>query len=40
MLSPRVIALLSSLDPIPGGFKPARPSDGTRGSRNTLDAVA
>jgi hypothetical protein len=40
MLSPRVIALLSSLDPIPGGFKPARPSDGTRSSRNTLDAVA
>jgi hypothetical protein len=38
MLSPRVIAILSSLDPIPGGFKAARPTDGNR--RNTLDAVA
>lgn len=37
MLSPRVIEILSSLDPIPGGFKATRPSDGTR---NTLDAVA
>jgi hypothetical protein len=40
MLSPRVIAILSSLDPIPGGFKATRPSDGTRSPRNTLDAVA
>lgn len=40
MLSPRVIALLSSLDPIPGGFKPARSGDDDKGRANALDAVA